>query len=117
MASALSCRPGPEVRHDHLVVGGDRRRGSIGDLGAEVENRDLPAHAHYQPHVVVDQKDGEAIGIDGFDQLADALLLHRIHARGGLIEDQQPGPDGEGASHLEPALVPVAEGAGAAIAE
>ena len=51
------------------------------------------------------------------DQLAQRLLLRRVHARGGLVEQQEPRPRRERARDLEPALLAVGQRVGARVGE
>src|SRR3712207_8280615 len=43
--------------HGRIVL--DLRRRALGDLLAEVQHRDAPAHVHYHRHIVLDEHDGD----------------------------------------------------------
>ncbi len=106
-----------EIGGDHRGILRDRRRRTIGDLSAEVENGDVAADAHHQPHVVVDEQHGQPVLVELLDQRPDPVLLGRVHSRGGLIEDQQMGIERERPRDLEPSLVPVRQRGGPPFAE
>jgi hypothetical protein len=84
---------------------------------AEVKHRDPVADAHHELHVVVDQQDGQPVLVEAFDQLANTLLLGRVHARRRLVEDEKPGLERECAGDLQPALVAVRQRARRAAAD
>ena len=65
---------------------------------------------------MVDEQHRQTVGVETLDQLTDAQLFRRVHARGRLIQQQQPRLQRQGASDLEPALVAVRECSGAAVA-
>ena len=106
-----------EVRSDHRRVLRDRCRRAIGNLSAEVENGDVAADAHHQPHVVVDEQDGQAVLVELLDQRPYPVLLGRVHSRGRLIEDQQMRIERERSGDLEPSLVAVGQGRRLPVAE
>ena len=96
-----------KIGGDHRRVVGDILRRTVGNLAAEIEHGDLPADAHHQPHIVIDEQHGEAIGIELLDQVTDTILLGRVHPRRGLIENEQSGLQSQRPRHLQPALVAV----------
>src|SRR3989449_9824629 len=78
-----------EVRRDYRGVLRYRGWRAIGNLSPEVENGDVAADTHHQPHVVVDEQHGQTILVELLDQGTHAVFLGRGHSGGGLIEDQQ----------------------------
>ena len=44
-----------EIGRDHRGVIGDGLRRTVRNLATEIEHSNLPADAHHQPHVVIDQ--------------------------------------------------------------
>ncbi len=61
----------------------------------------------HQRHVVVDDENGQALGGDALEQVAQALLFRRVEPRGRLVEQQQRRIAGKRARDLDQALMPV----------
>ena len=60
--------------------------------------------------MVLDEEDGEAeLAPEQADQLGERVGLSRIHARGGLVEQEETRLGGEGPGDLEPPLIAVGE--------
>ena len=58
---------------------------------------------------MLDQHDGDAAVADARDQRVELVGLVRVHAGGGLVEQQQPRLRRERARHFEPALIAVGQ--------
>ncbi len=79
-----------------------------GDGAAEIQDRHPLAEVHDHPHLVLDQDDGQAELVFQLADDADQVLgLGLVHARGGLVQEQQPGAADQGPGHLAAALLPV----------
>jgi len=62
---------------------------------------------------VLDEEDGQGeVPVDLTDELDEFLHLLRIHARGGLVQQQHLRARGQGPSDLQPPLLPVGQAAG-----
>src|SRR5881628_3518814 len=90
-----------EVRPDDLRVPPDLGRRPLGDLAAEVEHDDPVAHAHDEPHEVLDHQDRGAAVADTLDQPDRLHDLRRGQPRVDLVEEQQPRAGRERARQLE----------------
>ncbi len=102
-----------EVSREHLGVLADLFRGAVGDGLAVVEDVDLLAHAHDHLHVVLDEDDGDLeLVAEPADLLLEALGLAVVHPGGGLVEEQELGPEHHGPRDLQAALVAVGERGG-----
>src|SRR4051794_7151948 len=98
----------PEVGLDDALVLAHFLRQPLGDLLAVVEHGDPLGHAHHDLHVVLDQKDREsALVAELLHERSELRRLLRVHAGGGLVEQQHLRVGRERARDLEPALVAV----------
>ena len=79
---------------------------------AVVEHRHPVADAHDELDVVLDEEDGDAGVADAADALDQVLPLGRVHAGGGLVEQQQARLGGQGAGDLHQPLLPVGQTGG-----
>src|SRR5215211_5224751 len=98
----------------HSQVGGDHLRvvthfggRTLGDLLSELQHHDAVGNAHDQPHVVLDEQDGDAPVAYRPDELEHRLLLRRVEPGGGLVQAQQRRLGGERPCDLQPALFAV----------
>ncbi len=66
-----------------------------------IHDHDAVRNIHHQLHVVLDQKNGEAILVEVLDDLRDALGRSMVDARRRLIEQQKLGLAGEGADNFQ----------------
>ena len=99
-----------EVRLDDPLVVLDLLRRALRDLLAVVEHRDAVGDAHDDLHVVLDEEHGQALLLPELgDELGERRGLLRVHARGGLVEQEQLRLGRERAGDLEPALVAVGQ--------
>src|SRR5688500_8584829 len=89
--------------HQRIVL--DLRRRALGDLLAEVEDRDAVGDAHHELHHMLDEQDGHAAAAQLHDPVAQLRDLLAVHSRGRLVQQQEPRPGGERARQLEPALL------------
>ena len=74
-----------------------------------VERDDAIADAADQPHVVLDQEDGDAAVPDAHDVAHQLAGLGRVHAGGRLVEEQEARLGRERAGDLEPPAVGVGQ--------
>ena len=99
-----------EVGLDHARVVAHRRRVALGDLLAVVEHRDLLGDAHHDLHVVLDEQDGEApLVAQALHERGEGIGFLGVHARRGLVEQQQLGVGGQRPGDLDASLVAVGE--------
>ena len=61
---------------------------------------------------MLDEKHRDTLRLDLAKERVEAFRLGRIHAGGGLVEQQKLRPAGERAGDFEPALIAVGERAG-----
>src|SRR5215510_10925049 len=100
----------PEVGvHDRLILAHDLRR-AVGDLPAVVEHDHAVGDVHDHAHVVLDEGDGGAeLVVHVEDEAGHILLLLHVHARHGLVEEEEVGLGGQGPGQLHPLLEPVGQ--------
>ncbi len=85
---------------------------------ARIENGHPVADTHDHLHVVLDEEDGQAeLGAETRDELHQVLRLLGVHARRGLVEEQQLRAGGKRARDLEAPLVAVGEVLGELVAD
>ena len=98
-----------EVGLDDLGVAADLGGRSLCDDLAVVQHRDALADAHHDPHVVLDEEDGQAeLVAQAADEVDPSVAgLAAVHAGGRLVEEQQLRLRGQRAGDLQPALVAV----------
>src|SRR5262245_40075034 len=77
---------GAEVSVEHAGVGPDRRRRAGRDDRAVVEHRDVMAQAHHELHVVLDNQERLAPGIQLPDPVSQLVDQRGVHAAGWLVE-------------------------------
>ncbi len=81
-----------------------------GDHLAEVHDGDVLADAHDHPHLVLDEEDRELETLpDEVDEVHELDDLPGVHARRGLVEEEDARVAGKGARDLDPALLAVGE--------
>src|SRR5499433_3015248 len=87
----------PEVGvHDRLILAHDLR-GTVGDLPAVIEHDHAVGDVHDHAHVVLDEGDGGAeLVVHVEDKAGHVLLLLHVHARHGLVEEEEVGLGGQG---------------------
>ena len=61
---------------------------------------------------MLDEQDGDARVADAADAVHEVLPLGRVHAGGGLVEQQQARLGGQGAGDLDQPLLPVGQAGG-----
>ena len=65
-------------------------RSAFGDLFAVIEHRNPFADAHDDPHVMFDEKDGEAkFFLRESDELHELDFFGRVHSGGGFIQQEK----------------------------
>ena len=101
---------GTEVGLDDPRVLLDLLGQAFGDHLAVVEHRDPVGETHDDLHVVLDQQDGDATVADLAHEVAQTVLLDRVHPGGRLVEQQELRLRTQGAGDLEATLVSVARG-------
>src|SRR5262247_1103293 len=94
-----------EIGVDHGLIGLDLGRCAVGDFDAVIEHQDAIGQVHHHAHVVLDQRDGGAVmRVHVEDEARHVLLLLKVHAGHGLVEQQQIGLHGERTAKLDPLL-------------
>ena len=88
-------------------VTGDLLGRAIADETTVVQHHDVLTEPHDELHVVLDEHDVDAGGIDRHDLLDQYLALARVHACSRLIQEQERGLRGQGARDLNQALLAV----------
>src|SRR5689334_19366094 len=79
-----------EIRVDHGLVGADLVRPPVADLAPVVEHDDAIRDVHDDTHVVLDQHDrGAVLLVHVEHEAAHVLLFLDVHARHGLVEEEQ----------------------------
>ena len=96
-----------QVRLHHGRVAAHLLGRAVGNLPAEVQNHDPTGHLHDEPHVVLDEQEGDAELADAAQQVEQLGLLAVVEARGGLVQEQQLGPARQGPGDLDAPLLPV----------
>jgi len=86
-----------------------RHRFAVRDAASEVEHGDVLRRFRDQRHVMIDNKDGEALRCDALEQFVQVELFGRVEAGRGLVEQQQRRIGGERAGNLNQALMAVGE--------
>ena len=69
--------------------------------GAEVEDVDARAHPHDESHVVLDQSTPIPASASWHQEVAQLVALGVVRPGGGLVEQEEAGPGGQGAGQLE----------------
>src|SRR5712691_7374811 len=96
--------------HDRVVLHLGGR--AFGDLLPEVEHGDAIGDVHHDAHVVLDHHHGETLHLlDVEDEAHHVLGLLGVHARGGLVEEEQDRVEGQRPRQLDALLQPVGQGA------
>src|SRR2546428_484757 len=110
-ASAAATRAGSatEVRFDDALVGLDHARRPLGDLLAVVQHEHGLAEPHDDLHVVLDEQDGLAAVAELTDGLEEVVEEGPVHARGGLVEEDERRVPHQHAHELEELLLAVRE--------
>ncbi len=100
-----------------MGVGQHRRRLALGDLAAEIEHHDPMRDVHDHAHVVLDHHHRHLELLVQVDDVArHVLLLFEVHARHGLVEQDEPRLEGHGAGKLDALAQSVGQGAGRRLA-
>src|SRR6266704_217904 len=108
----------PQVGIDDGLVGPHLVRRAVGDLAAVVQRHDAAGDVHHHAHLVLDERDGRAeFVVDVEDEAAHVLLLLHVHARHGLVEQEEDGLGGERARQLDPLLEAIGQPAGRRLAD
>src|SRR5437867_947388 len=108
----------PQVGIDDGLVGPHLVRGAVGDLAAVVQRHHAAGDVHHHAHVVLDERDGRAeFVVDVEDEAAHVLLLLHVHARHGLVEQEEDGLGSERARQLDPLLEAIGQPAGRRLAD
>src|SRR5205814_4124816 len=98
-----------EIGLDHGWIRGDLPRCASGDDLAVAEYSEPLTHVHDQIHVVFDDDDGHASTADLANHRFQALLLGRVEARSGLIQEEDRRLRGEGPGYLESPLAAISQ--------
>jgi glutathione S-transferase len=92
-----SC-PVPHIGFLHAAVGAQFREASLGKRAALHQHHDVVAELGHQPHVVLDDQEGDAARLEREDVGDQPSRQRRVDAGGGLVEQNQLG-----LSHQRPA--------------
>ena len=95
----------PRYASQHRRIALDLRRHAFGELLAEIHHHQPIGEPHDEVHVVLDEQDRHALGLQRAQQPRELLLFEIAQARGGLVEQQQRGIGGERARDLDDALL------------
>ena len=90
----------------HLVAG------AFGDLLALVHDDDAVGELHHHVELVLDQQDGQPLGLQVGDEPLHLGGLGRVHAGGRLVEQQQARLERQRARDLDAAAVGVGQAVG-----
>ena len=107
----LVLRP-PEIGFDDALVALDLRRSPLRDLAPEVEHQHPVADPHDRAHVVLDEEHRYPPVADPAHHVHRPVGLLGVHAREGLVEEQDAGFRGHRDRDPEGAEVSVGEVAG-----
>lgn len=105
----MDSRFGAEIGFDDFWVFLHDSRFARGDDLPVIEHVNPVGDVHDDAHVVLDEKDGDALGQDFADEIHEFLAFRRVHACGGFIEQQEDGSCGEGPRDFEAALKSVGQ--------
>ena len=81
----------------------------LGDLLPPVEHDHGIAEPHDERHVVLDDEEGEALGVQPADVALDRLHQHRIDTRRRLVQQDDRGPAHQRRCELEQLALPERE--------
>src|SRR5512138_811238 len=97
--------PVPQVRLDDRRVRRHRDGRALGDLPAAVEDEDAVRERHDPLHHVLDDDAGDPEAADAAHEVHGLLHLGGREPGHDLVEEEEAGPRGERARHLEPLLL------------
>ena len=100
---------------DDLLVVGDLLRQAVGDQLAVVQHVDAVGDVHDHVHVVLDQQHRVADLLQVADEAQQLHALRRVHAGGGLVQQQELCIRGHRAGDLHLALLAVGQALGVAV--
>ena len=78
-----------------------RRRLTLGDAAAEIKHQDVVTDRHHHAHIVFDQQDRHALGVDRAYHLGHAPGFGLRQPGGGFVEQQHFGRRCKGARDLD----------------
>jgi len=94
-----------QIGFDDFRVVSNRRRGSISDLFAVIQNHDLLTEVHNELHIVFDNQDRFAVIIPNSpNRVHQIFFLARVHSGCRFVEKKQLGLGCHGPSDLEATL-------------
>ena len=96
-----------EIGLDNTGIALHFLRRAFGDLPAEIQHRDAIADAHHQAHIVLDQQDRDAAGLQVHDGTEQLHALGHVHAGRRLIQQQHVRFRGERSRNLQQSLLGV----------
>src|ERR671914_127309 len=85
-ASNMSVLRAPEIGGDHVGMSPDLVRRALGDLPAEIEDRDALGDFHDETHVVFDEHDRDATRIHRLNDVRKGFRLVDVEAGRRLVE-------------------------------
>src|SRR2546426_6959998 len=98
-----------EVRFNDALVGLDHARRPLGDLLAVVQHEHGLAEPHDDLHVVLHEQDGPALVAEVTDGVEQVAEERPVHARGGLVEEDERRLPHQDAHEVEELLLAVRE--------
>src|SRR5262245_51721244 len=99
----------PQIRRHHPGIDRHGSRRPIGDLLAGAQDDDPIREVEEGPHDVLNEHQRRALGVDPPDDPHRVRGLGRSQPGHELVEQEEVGPGGQGASQLEPAPVDEAQ--------
>src|SRR5882724_2178220 len=108
----------PQVGVDHRRVVPHLVRRPVGDLAPVVQRHHVPGDVHHHAHVVLDEgHGGPELVVHPENEPAHVLLLLDVHARHGLVEEEEGGLGGQRPRQLHPLLQAIGKPPGGRLAD
>ena len=96
-------------RLDHPRIAAHLIRRPLGNLAAIFQHHQLFTGAHHQPHIVLNQQQGDPARPDSTDQANQRLGFLFVHPARRLIQNQQARLSRQGAGNFQPALIAISQ--------
>ena len=80
-----------QIGGEDLLVAADVFGAAFGDFLTMVEDDHLVGERGDNVELVLDDEDGEAEGVEGFNLLGELERFGRVHAGGGFVEQEDVG--------------------------
>jgi hypothetical protein len=98
-----------QIGLDYFVVLANRSGAAFRNLLPEIEYRDYVRNAHYQVHVVLDDKKGHTRRLDIADDARKVMELGRIETRSWLVEHKEQRTRCECTGYFQAALLAIGQ--------